>query len=88
MPASSWRISGLFDFTTAYFGDGTADLTKITARYLREVGLIWLRDFSIITGKTSVQTMRKNVNIFAHAFLFTYCINVFYGGVKRRLPDK
>lgn len=35
-PVSSWRISGLFDFTTAYFGDGTADLTKMTARYLRE----------------------------------------------------
>ncbi|WP_440115844.1 phosphotransferase family protein [Paenibacillus sp. QZ-Y1] len=31
-----WQISGLFDFTTAYFGDGTADLTKMTARYLHE----------------------------------------------------
>lgn len=30
-----WQISGLFDFTTSYFGDGTADLTKITAMYLR-----------------------------------------------------
>lgn len=35
-PASRWKLSGLFDFTTAYFGDGTADLTKMTARYLRE----------------------------------------------------
>lgn len=35
-PASTWKMSGLFDFTTAYFGDGTADLTKMTARYLRE----------------------------------------------------
>ncbi|QOS76622.1 aminoglycoside phosphotransferase family protein [Paenibacillus sp. JNUCC31] len=34
--ASEWEISGLFDFTTSYFGDGTADLTKITARYVSE----------------------------------------------------
>ncbi|WP_025724290.1 phosphotransferase family protein [Paenibacillus polymyxa] len=29
-----WRVSGLFDFTTAYFGDGVADLPKITTMYL------------------------------------------------------
>jgi len=34
--ASDWEISGLFDFTTAYFGDGTADLTKMTAMYVRK----------------------------------------------------
>ncbi|WP_339190020.1 aminoglycoside phosphotransferase family protein [Paenibacillus sp. FSL R5-0490] len=34
--SSGWQISGLFDFTTAYFGDGTADLTKISTRYVRE----------------------------------------------------
>ncbi|MEC0233349.1 aminoglycoside phosphotransferase family protein [Paenibacillus kribbensis] len=31
---NGWRISGLFDFTTAYFGDGVADLPKITTMYL------------------------------------------------------
>ncbi|PQP83655.1 phosphotransferase [Paenibacillus sp. PCH8] len=35
-PSSRWQISGLFDFTTSYFGDGTADLTKMSARYIRE----------------------------------------------------
>lgn len=34
--ASDWRISGLFDFTTSYFGDGTADLTKMTAMYIHK----------------------------------------------------
>ncbi|WP_342428393.1 aminoglycoside phosphotransferase family protein [Paenibacillus sp. FSL L8-0158] len=29
-----WGVSGLFDFTTAYFGDGVADLPKITTMYL------------------------------------------------------
>ncbi|MBE0336949.1 phosphotransferase family protein [Paenibacillus sp. 23TSA30-6] len=29
-----WKVSGLFDFTTAYFGDGVADLPKITIMYL------------------------------------------------------
>ncbi|WP_025721651.1 phosphotransferase family protein [Paenibacillus sp. 1-18] len=31
---NGWRVSGLFDFTTAYFGDGVADLPKITTMYL------------------------------------------------------
>ncbi|WP_226001141.1 phosphotransferase family protein [Paenibacillus sp. BJ-4] len=31
---NGWRVSGLFDFTTAYFGDGVADLQKITTMYL------------------------------------------------------
>jgi len=36
-----WEISGLFDFTNGYFGDGLADLTKITAMYVNngEAGL-------------------------------------------------
>ncbi|OAB35872.1 phosphotransferase [Paenibacillus macquariensis subsp. defensor] len=29
-----WTISGIFDFTTSYFGDGIADLPKITTMYL------------------------------------------------------
>jgi len=29
-----WTISGIFDFTTSYFGDGIADLLKITTMYL------------------------------------------------------
>ena len=28
-----WRISGLFDFTTGYFGDGAADLPKLASMY-------------------------------------------------------
>lgn len=32
--AGSWGVSGLFDFTTSYFGDGIADLPKMTAVYL------------------------------------------------------
>ncbi|WP_025682449.1 phosphotransferase family protein [Paenibacillus maysiensis] len=31
---NGWKVSGLFDFTTAYFGDGVADLPKITIMYL------------------------------------------------------
>ncbi|UNK19048.1 aminoglycoside phosphotransferase family protein [Paenibacillus sp. N3/727] len=31
---NSWKVSGLFDFTTSYFGDGIADLPKMTALYL------------------------------------------------------
>ncbi|WP_309274119.1 phosphotransferase [Paenibacillus sp.] len=31
-----WEISGIFDFTTGYFGDGIADLPRIVAMYLDE----------------------------------------------------
>ncbi len=31
---SEWKISGVFDFTTSYFGDGVADLPKMTTMYL------------------------------------------------------
>ncbi|KKO52669.1 phosphotransferase [Paenibacillus sp. DMB20] len=29
-----WRLSGIFDFTTGYFGDGAADLPKMVSMYL------------------------------------------------------
>lgn len=29
-----WRVSGVIDFTTSYFGDCIADLSKITLHYL------------------------------------------------------
>lgn len=29
-----WRVSGIFDFTTGYFGDGAADLPKMVIMYL------------------------------------------------------
>jgi len=29
-----WRVSGIFDFTTGYFGDGAADLPKMVMMYL------------------------------------------------------
>lgn len=29
----AWRISGIFDFTTGYFGDGVADLPKMVIMY-------------------------------------------------------
>lgn len=29
-----WRLSGLFDFTSGYFGDGVADLPKVVAMYM------------------------------------------------------
>lgn len=35
-PSADWQISGLFDFTTSYFGDGTADLSKMSTRYVLE----------------------------------------------------
>ena len=31
-----WRVSGVFDFMTAHFGDGEADLARQTGTYLRE----------------------------------------------------
>ncbi len=32
-----WRVSGVFDFMTAHFGDGEADLARQTGTYLREM---------------------------------------------------
>ncbi|GMA48792.1 hypothetical protein GCM10025857_01490 [Alicyclobacillus contaminans] len=32
--ADGWHVSGVFDFTTAYFGDPIADLPRMTATYL------------------------------------------------------
>ncbi|MGU3470464.1 phosphotransferase family protein [Paenibacillus sp. D51F] len=29
-----WELSGLFDFTNGYFGDGAADLTKIATQFI------------------------------------------------------
>ena len=34
---SGWRVSGVFDFMTAHFGDGEADLARQSGTYLREV---------------------------------------------------
>jgi hygromycin-B 7''-O-kinase len=31
---NGWQLSGIFDFTTGYFGDGIADLPKMIAMYL------------------------------------------------------
>ena len=33
---TGWRVSGVFDFMTAHFGDGEADLARQTGTYLRE----------------------------------------------------
>jgi aminoglycoside phosphotransferase (APT) family kinase protein len=33
---SGWRVSGVFDFMTAHFGDGEADLARQSGTYLRE----------------------------------------------------
>ncbi|GGF98759.1 phosphotransferase family protein [Paenibacillus aceti] len=32
--ADGWRLSGLFDFTNGYFGDGLADVSRIMTMYL------------------------------------------------------
>jgi hygromycin-B 7''-O-kinase len=32
--AHGWKLSGIFDFTTGYFGDGIADLPRMVAMYL------------------------------------------------------
>jgi hygromycin-B 7''-O-kinase len=34
---TGWQVSGLFDFMTAHFGDGEADLTRQSGTYLREM---------------------------------------------------
>jgi hygromycin-B 7''-O-kinase len=34
---TGWRVSGVFDFMTAHFGDGEADLARQTGTYLREL---------------------------------------------------
>lgn len=31
--SKGWKLSGIFDFTTGYFGDGVADLPRIVAMY-------------------------------------------------------
>ena len=33
---TSWRVTGVFDFMTAHFGDGEADLARQVGTYLRE----------------------------------------------------
>jgi len=33
----SWRVTGVFDFMTAHFGDGEADLARQSGTYLREM---------------------------------------------------
>jgi len=33
---AAWRVSGVFDFMTAHFGDGEADLARQSGTYLRE----------------------------------------------------
>ena len=33
---TEWRVSGVFDFMSAHFGDGEADLARQTGTYLRE----------------------------------------------------
>jgi hygromycin-B 7''-O-kinase len=32
--SDGWKLSGIFDFTTGYFGDGVADLPRMIAMYL------------------------------------------------------
>ena len=34
---TGWRVSGVFDFMTAHFGDGEADLARQSGTYLREL---------------------------------------------------
>jgi hygromycin-B 7''-O-kinase len=34
---TGWRVSGVFDFMTAHFGDGEADLARQSGTYLREM---------------------------------------------------
>jgi len=34
---AGWRVSGVFDFMTAHYGDGEADLARQTGTYLREL---------------------------------------------------
>ena len=34
---TGWRVSGVFDFMTAHFGDGEADLARQSGSYLREL---------------------------------------------------
>ncbi len=34
---AAWRVSGVFDFMTAHFGDGEADLARQSGTYLREM---------------------------------------------------
>ncbi len=31
-----WKLSGIFDFTTGYFGDGIADLPRIVSMYIED----------------------------------------------------
>jgi len=31
--SNGWKLSGIFDFTTGYFGDGAADIPRIVAMF-------------------------------------------------------
>ncbi|MEC0091464.1 phosphotransferase family protein [Paenibacillus macquariensis] len=59
-----WTISGIFDFTTSYFGDGLADLPKITTMYLENGEEALARKFlSSYVNSTEHQTFRDRFRV-------------------------
>ncbi|NWL89768.1 phosphotransferase [Paenibacillus sp. 79R4] len=63
----AWSLSGIFDFTTGYFGDGLADVSRIMNMYLdrgeREVATRFIRKYYLQTPSKSGFAERFRVHM-------------------------
>ncbi|WP_438350093.1 aminoglycoside phosphotransferase family protein [Paenibacillus sp. FA6] len=73
---NEWKISGVFDFTTSYFGDGVADLPKMTAIYWmngeKNVAQHFLSRYMILSEQQSFKE-RFKVHMLHHCVLLWGC---------------
>ncbi|OAB43370.1 aminoglycoside phosphotransferase family protein [Paenibacillus glacialis] len=73
---NEWSISGVFDFTTSYFGDGIADLPKMTTMYLEngddELARMFLSSYLKSTKQQAFRE-RFRVHMLHHCALVWGC---------------
>ncbi|MDR9855382.1 phosphotransferase [Paenibacillus sp. VCA1] len=65
--ANDWRVSGVIDFTTSYFGDGIADLSKIALHYLdlgqEDLAKRFISDYMNLTNASTPEIHRLKVHL-------------------------